>query len=82
MLSDLGSYICKGLIQIWHFGWLSNKSRKEKLALIKAQEPKAATLRKKPEATTEPEWHCPHCKGGVLRLAGLLKRLDTGPPAS
>jgi len=65
-----------------HFGWLSNKSRKEKLALIKAQEPKAATLRKKPEATTEPIWHCPHCKGGVLQLAVLLKRLDTGPPDS
>lgn len=76
----LSHVLPKGLMRIRHFGWLSNKSRKEKLALIKAQEPKAATLRKKPDATTEPIWHCPHCKGGVLQLAGLLKRLDTGPP--
>ena len=76
----LSHVLPKGLMRIRHFGWLSNKSRKEKLALIKAQEPKEATLRKKPEATTEPIWHCPHCKGGVLQLAGLLKRLDTGPP--
>ena len=78
----LSHVLPKGLMCIRHFGWLSNKSRKEKLALIKAQEPKDALPRKKPEATTEPEWYCPHCKGGVLQLAGLLKRLDTGPPDS
>lgn len=78
----LSHVLPKGLMRIRHFGWLSNKSRKEKLALIKAQEPKDALPRKKPEATTEPEWYCPHCKGGVLQLAGLLKRLDTGPPDS
>lgn len=78
----LSHVLPKGLMRIRHFGWLSNKSRKEKLALIKAQEPKEATQRDKPKVIAEPMWHCPHCKGGVLRLGGLLKRLDTGPPDS
>jgi len=76
----LSHVLPKGLMRIRHFGWLSNKSRKKKLALIKAQEATATPLRESKHATTEPVWHCPQCQRGVLYLASVLKQQDTKPP--
>ena len=74
----------KGFVRIRHYGFLSNRSRKEKLLLCRrllgslAQ----ADLGTEPVSSTETasiEWVCPLCHTGRMLIVETLPRWGTGP---
>lgn len=75
----------KGLMRIRHFGFLANRCRREKLAYIR----RALALVTVPQTagtaaadTTIPDYRCPQCREGRLRVIALLpplRRWDPGP---
>jgi len=65
----------KGLMRIRHYGFLSNRCRKEKLAKIRGyitQSNEASlsqrTEQKMAEPITTPRCLCPKCKAGTLQV--------------
>ncbi len=78
----LSHVLPKGLMRIRHFGILGNRCRKQKLMLIRSQEKGKRRRQQKSETSAghaQIQWHCPHCKVGLLQLAGhpALKRPDS-----
>lgn len=78
----LSHVLPKGLMRIRHFGILGNRCRKQKLVLIRSQEKVRRRRQQKSETSAghaQIQWHCPHCKVGLLQLAGhpALKRPDS-----
>lgn len=66
----------KGFMRIRHYGYLANRCRRRKLALIKTQTERAL----QPEKTMDDKplhgcWQCPECRTGLLKLVSL--RLPT-----
>ncbi len=74
----------KGFVRIRHYGFLSNRSRKEKLLLCRrllgsvAQ----ADLGTEPASSTDAasiEWLCPLCQKGAMVIVARLPRSGAGP---
>lgn len=85
----------KGLMRIRHFGFLANRCRREKLAIIRralgvpCSEPRVdATAETATETTRKdatpgvPIWLCPRCRKGVLRIVARLMPLRPPSPPS
>lgn len=78
----LSHVLPKGLMRIRHFGILGNRCRKQKLVQIRSQEKGKRRRQQKSEASAghaQIQWHCPHCKVGLLQLTvhPALKRPDS-----
>ena len=72
----------KGFVRIRHYGFLSNRSRKEKLRLCRRLLGSLAQADTEPASSTDAasiEWVCPLCQKGAMRIVARLPRWGAGP---
>lgn len=72
----LSHFLPKGFMRIRHFGFLANRCRRKKLAIVRLQLPKIKRAQVKTEAEQGKvvnTWFCPQCKQGILMLSGIIK---------
>jgi hypothetical protein len=64
----------KGLMRIRHYGFLANRCRQQKLAQIRAVLAQPAVVESVEETTAAqpPDWYCPKCHQGQLRVRMVL----------
>jgi len=63
----------KGFMRVRHYGYLANRCRRKKLAVIQPQcrADQTASRANKEGSEIECRWPCPKCKIGLLRLCAL-----------
>ncbi len=72
----------KGFVRIRHYGFLSNRSRKEKLRLCRRLLGSVAQADTEPESPPDAassEWLCPLCQKGAMLIVAKLPRWGAGP---
>ncbi len=71
----------KGFVRIRHYGFLSNRSRKEKLLLCRRLLGSLVQPDAEPASSTDAaiEWLCPRCHTGRMLIVARLPRRGAGP---
>ncbi len=72
----------KGFVRIRHYGFLSNRSRKEKLLLCRRLLGSLVQPDAEPASSTDAasiEWLCPRCHTGRMLIVARLPRWEAGP---
>ena len=68
----------KGFMRIRHFGYLSNRTRRRKLDVIRhclSQPPRSEATAESP--TSQRCWPCPQCDDGLVRMVRQIPRFRT-----